>query len=108
MFRSWTDQAILEDLGSRIRQHRLNRNISQGAVAERAGVSVATVRNLESGNGSSVTTLIRLLRGLGMLHRLEMLIPETEPSPLQLLRLKGEGRVRASGSGELTVPSHER
>ncbi|WP_115228917.1 helix-turn-helix domain-containing protein [Iodobacter fluviatilis] len=34
-------------------------------VAERAGISLRTLRNIESGNGSSLNTLIRVLRVLG-------------------------------------------
>ena len=104
MFQGWTDHAILEELGDRLRRQRLNRNISQAALAARAGVSLGTLRNAEAGAGSSLATLIRLLRALGMLHRLEAVLPEPEPSPLQLLALKGEERVRASGSG---VPTRD-
>lgn len=103
MFKGWADDAILKELGDRLRQQRLNRDISQVALAARAGVSLGTLRNAEAGAGSSMTTLIRLLRALGMLHRLEALLPEPEPSPLQLLQLKGEARMRSSGSGVLTV-----
>ena len=96
MFRNWTDDAVLKELGHRLRRQRLNQNISQADLAKKAGVSQATLRNAESGNGSSMTTFVRLLRALGMLDRLETLLPEPEVSPLQLLRLKGKGRERAS------------
>ncbi len=101
MYNNWTDDAILSELGSRLRQQRLNQNVSQTDLAEKAGVSWGTLRNAEAGKGSSVTTLIRLLRALGVLQRLETLLPEPEPSPLHLLQLKGEARVRASGTGRL-------
>ncbi|WP_207916815.1 helix-turn-helix transcriptional regulator [Iodobacter fluviatilis] len=55
-------EAILRE-----RQKRLciNRNWEQKLVAERAGISLRTLRNIESGNGSSLNTLIRVLRVLG-------------------------------------------
>ena len=71
MYNNWTDDAILSELGSRLRQQRLNQNVSQTDLAEKAGVSWGTLRNAEAGKGSSVTTLIRLLRALGVLQRLE-------------------------------------
>lgn len=97
-FDAWSDDAILVELGDRLRRERLNRNTSQEAVAERAGVSIGTLRNAESGTGSSMTTFIRLLRSLGLVHRLDAILPESEMSPMQLLAMKGEGRIRASGS----------
>lgn len=97
-FNEWTDVAILVELGDRLRQERLNRNISQEALAKRAGVSIGTLRNAEAGTGSSMTTFIRLLRALELTHRLSAVLPEPEVSPMQLLAMKGEGRVRASGT----------
>ena len=43
-------QAILEQLGEQIKLARLRRHLSAELVAERAGVSRATVWNVEKGN----------------------------------------------------------
>ena len=45
-------QAILEQLGEQIKLARLRRHLSAELVAERAGVSRATVWNVEKGNPS--------------------------------------------------------
>ena len=45
-------QAILEQLGEQIKLARLRRHLSAELVAERAGVSRATVCNVEKGNPS--------------------------------------------------------
>jgi transcriptional regulator with XRE-family HTH domain len=102
-FEDWSDDAVLAELGDRLRRERLNRNVSQEVLAERAGVSLGTLRNAESGAGTSMTTFIRLLRALGMIHRLDSVLPEAETSPMQLLALKGEGRIRASGTARHTA-----
>lgn len=52
-------------VGDRIRQIRLAKDLSQSRVAHLADVSVGTVHNLESGSGSSLSTLIKVLRALG-------------------------------------------
>jgi len=45
-------QAILEQLGEQIKTARLRRHLSAELVAQRAGVSRATVWNVEKGNPS--------------------------------------------------------
>lgn len=91
-----TDAAILEQLGGRLKRTRLQRNLTQRRLAEEAGISLATVRNLEDGKPSQLVTLIRVLRVLGGLGGLERAVPEPPPSPIEELRLRGRERKRAS------------
>ncbi len=90
------DAAVVEELGRRLRQLRLDQNLTQQGLADEAGVSVATVRNLESGKRTQLITLIRVLRTLGLLADLDRLVPEQRPSPIELLKLRGRERQRAS------------
>jgi transcriptional regulator with XRE-family HTH domain len=76
------------ELGRRIRQLRLSRNIDQRAVAEKAGVTRAALQNLEAGRGSSVQTLLRILKALNYLEGIEMLAPQPTVNPLALLKTK--------------------
>ena len=46
-------------LGERLKRLRLNRNLDQRSTAEKAGISERALRNLESGQGSTVETLLR-------------------------------------------------
>jgi transcriptional regulator with XRE-family HTH domain len=91
-----TDAAILEELGHRLKRTRLQRNLTQLRLAEEAGVSLATVRNLEDGKPSQLVTLIRVLRVLSLLGGLERAVPDPPPSPIEELRLRGRERRRAS------------
>jgi transcriptional regulator with XRE-family HTH domain len=91
-----TNEAVLDELGQRLKQTRLRRNLTQRYLAEEAGVSLATVRSLEDGKPSQLVTLIRVLRVLGLLGGLERAIPEPPPSPIEELRLRGRERRRAS------------
>lgn len=68
-----TDQAILKEIGERVAMIRLNQNFTQANLAEQAGVSKRTVERLEAGESVQVTSLIRLLRSLGLQQRLEVL-----------------------------------
>jgi transcriptional regulator with XRE-family HTH domain len=92
-----TPNELQTDLGQRLRRLRLSRNIDQRAVAAKAGISEKALRNLESGKGSTVETLLRTLKALGYAQAIETLAPETIVDPLALLhRAKLPQRVRRS------------
>ena len=96
-FEAMTDKAVLEELGRRIQSQRLNANLLQAEVAQKAGISRRALQNLESGRVCTLSLLIRVLRALGKLGQLGTLLPEPGPSPIQLAKLKGRERQRASG-----------
>ena len=91
-----TDEIVLAELGERLARTRLERNISQQELATEAGVSKSTVERVEAGAGSKVSNLIRILRVLGLLDRLDTLVPEPLPSPIERLKLEGRRRRRAA------------
>ena len=91
-----TPTAVLEELGARLARHRLEAALTQSQLAERAGVGKRTLERLEAGYPTELTTLIRLLRALSLGGGLEQLIPEPAPSPIALLRSRGQQRRRAS------------
>lgn len=93
-----SDKTILVELGRRLAQTRLDRNLSQEALAIEAGVSKATVERAEAGQPVKSTSLIRLLRALGRLEALDSLLPEPLPSPIERLDLQGRRRRRARGA----------
>src|SRR5258706_5968652 len=74
------------ELGRRLRQLRLHRNIDQRTLAEKAGIALTALQSLEAGHGSSVQTLLRTLKALNYLEGIEMLAPEPTVNPLALLR----------------------
>ena len=89
------DAAALIELGRRLTQNRLDRNLTQAALAREAGVSKRTVERLEAGESTQLGNLLRVLRALELLGRLNALIPESPPSPVEQLRLEGRRRERA-------------
>jgi transcriptional regulator with XRE-family HTH domain len=101
------DDAVLEVLGHRLRQERLNRDLSQLELADLAGVSRRTITNLEGGKGANLRNLIGVLRGLNMLDRLDLMLPEPGLSPMQLLALRGKVRQRASGIRKSSLELNE-
>jgi len=81
-----TPEELQTVLGERLRRLRLNRNLDQRTTAEKAGISEKALRNLECGHGSTVETLMRVLKALEHLQGIEMLAPEISVNPLDLLR----------------------
>ena len=93
-----SDEMVLEELGSRIARYRLNRNLTQAALAREAGVSKRTLHRIEHGHSAQVTNWIRLIRAFGLLGNLDVLIPEPAISPIQQVKMRGRDRKRASSS----------
>lgn len=83
-----TTPELEERFGQVLRDLRLNRGLDQLTVAERANISPTSLRNLEHGKGSSLQTVLRVLRVYDRLDLLEYL-NETGPglSPMEQLRL---------------------
>lgn len=99
--KSLSDEAVLRELGARLASARLALNLTQAQLAAQAGVSKRTVERLESGAvAAQLSALLRVCRALGLLERLELLVPQPAPSPLAQLRLKGRTRKRASRQPE--------
>lgn len=92
-----TDGTILAELGGRLEQRRLELRLTQEMLAEQAGVSKRTVERMEAGATTQISTMIRILRVLELMDRLETLVPDTGPRPMDLVRLKGKARKRAGG-----------
>lgn len=96
-YQSMSDRAIQAVMGERLRRERLNRDMTQPELAERAGISRRTLQKLEAGHSSTVATLLRVLRALALMDRIDALLPDPGPSPIQLAILQGRERQRASG-----------
>ncbi|MHA6919123.1 helix-turn-helix transcriptional regulator [Ralstonia pseudosolanacearum] len=93
--RHLTAHEMETELGERLKKLRVHRNLDQASLAARAGISVRTLRNLESGSGSSLHTLIQVVRALGREQWFETIAPVPTINPLMLTRTAAP-RQRAS------------
>lgn len=92
-----TDQVLAAIVGARLQTLRLKKNISLEVVAENAAISRQTLHLLLNQGKGTLVNLISVLRALGELERLSSLLEEVRPSPLQIIRMEGKKRRRASG-----------
>ncbi len=95
-----SDDALLLRMGERLLQYRLNKNLTQAALAKEAGVSGRTINRAEHGHSIQLSNLIRILRSLELLGNMDALIPEPAASPMQQIKLQGKKRKRASAAAQ--------
>lgn len=88
-------------VGEQIRAARVASDLDQTRLAALADVSVGALSNLERGKGSSLKTVVAVVRALGRTDWFEALAPPVTVSPMQMLRAKQKSprtRVRARTS----------
>jgi len=69
-------------LAARVRHARLEQKLKQASLAQRAGVSLASLRHFERTGEVSLKHLMRILQALGRLHEVEALL---HPAPAATL-----------------------
>lgn len=90
-----TGLEILDVIGQRIRQRRLERNLTVDALAAHAGLNRKTILALEAGEDIRLSSAIKILRSMNMLGLLESAIPDTLPGG-SALSATGQRRMRAT------------
>jgi transcriptional regulator with XRE-family HTH domain len=97
-----SDDATLQEMGVRLRCLRFERDWTQTDLAEAAGISRGTVERLETGASTQLTNWLRCLRALGQLQQLDLLLPDAEPGPIELLAGRGRPRQRVRQARQAT------
>lgn len=103
-FNIMSPRAIAEELGTRLKQARLRADLTQSEIASRSGLSRKTILNAEKGK-VQLENLVAILLAMDLAEHLDMFLPIQEISPLQLAKLKGQQRQRASRSTKSTTQS---
>jgi len=95
-YENLVNQEIFLDIGKKLKQHRINQNISSKELERLSGVSIRTITGFERGEKNiTFISLIELLRALKLLNNLEELIPNIPlVSPLQIMALEKNQKKR--------------
>lgn len=83
-------------LGAGVRETRLAANLSQQTVAERSGVSLTALRNLEGGRNASTATLLAVCRTLRRADWVANIAPPELSDALFDRPVSGKKRQRAA------------
>jgi hypothetical protein len=68
-----TEQEIRAEMGARLKTQRLLKGLTQAALAERAGISVNTLKLAEGKGQCTFETFVRVIMGLGLVDELQPL-----------------------------------
>lgn len=79
-----TDSAILVQIGQKLKEARIEQNISQKALADSCGLSAFSISQMENGHNTSLLSLVMVLRALNRLDVFEGLFREKPISPVAL------------------------
>ena len=81
--KSMSTPEIVQELGTRFREYRLRCKLTRKEVSEISGIGMTTLYRFETGNiyDMSMSTLLRLLRAVGMFESWDSLLPELPESP---------------------------
>jgi len=99
------EQQSLSELGSRLARVRKQQGYSQERLAEAAGIGVATLRRIEDGQDSQLSSWLKLLKALQLSAAVDALVPEEFRSPMaEALAASGRRRVRKKPAGSAETP----
>lgn len=85
-----TDSEIALRLAAALRSWRVapeGAGITQAALAEKSGVAITSLKRFEKTGAITLRSLIAIMRALGLVDRLEDLVPQPDsPGPLAMLQ----------------------
>ena len=84
-------------VGAQFRSMRIDADMDRELLAERAGVSIGAIKNLEKGR-CSLVTMIKVCRALGRTDWLTALAPQVSISPMMILKSRQREVVRQRAS----------
>lgn len=96
------DEAILAEIGNFITQKRIQLQISQTELAERAALSRSTVSLVERGKNVSLNNLLKILRILDALYVLQPFVIHEPKSPLAMAKEEQKKKAKRVSRGKFS------
>lgn len=79
-----TDPAIIAQIGQKLKEARIEQNISQKTLADRCGLSSFSISQMENGHNTSLLSIVMVLRALNRLEILAEFFREKPISPVAI------------------------
>lgn len=95
-FDFYTSAEVVGILGQRLKQHRLQQNLTQLQLAQRAGTGLSTIARMEAGQGGTLDNVVRVATALGLINGFAGLF-DTTPQNIDEALAQQRPRQRASG-----------
>ena len=96
---------ILKKIGVRMKEIRLEQNIKQKELAEKSGLSMFSISQMETGHNTSLLSMVQVLKALNRLDMIEPFLKEKEIDEAALSRFIQSQRKRVSRSASDSNPS---
>ena len=77
---------ILQKIGAKMREIRLEQNMKQKELAEKSGLSMFSISQMETGHNTSVQSLVQVLKALNRLDMIGPFLEEKKIDPATLAR----------------------
>ena len=96
----FSDEAIILELCEKLRKLRRSCCISQTELARKSGVSIASIKRIETGSVTDINlcTLVKILRACGKLEGVAEFIPDVPESPFLIDQKTGKARKNCRSS----------
>ncbi|MGK3116792.1 helix-turn-helix domain-containing protein [Candidatus Pantoea formicae] len=107
----FSESAMIEELGQRLKSHRLRRNMLQKELADKAGISVSALKKLENDGKVTLENFVKVVFALRLEREMMNLFVQPALSIAQVEALKAPARQRAAkrkkSSSELKTKREE-
>lgn len=90
-----SEREVRSELGQRLRSQRLLKGVSQDDLATRSGVSVSTIKLIETQGQSTLENFVRVLMALGLVAEMQTLFQFKPMSIAMMEQMELAQRVRA-------------
>jgi len=90
-----TSRQMETEIGARLAQLRLSRNVTQSALARDSGIGLRTLRRLEAGGPSTLDTFLRVALALDLGDAVLGAVPTGQIRPIERVSRAGAQRRRA-------------
>lgn len=97
-----TDSALIAQIGAFVKHSRIQKNLTQAQLAERAGLNRWTLSQMENGESVTLASLIQIMRALDSLHVFKDFEVVKEISPLDYLNLNKKQKERVRNKSNTT------
>ena len=77
---------ILQKIGAKMREIRLEQNMKQKELAEKSGLSMFSISQMETGHNTSILSMVQVLKALNRLDMIEPFLKEKEIDAAMLAR----------------------
>jgi len=92
---TYSTEAFIEELYKRLKAYRIAYPLTQQELAEKSGVSLRSIQNIEKGKDVKLTILIKVISALGLQDGLLASVPDMNDRPsAHMQRAKGLERQR--------------